>query len=75
VGEARRRELPGHLIAAFQCLEGASRKDGDKHFNRACNDGTRCNGFKLKKGRFRLDIRKKFFIVRVIKPCNRLPRG
>ncbi|KFO55280.1 hypothetical protein N302_15136, partial [Corvus brachyrhynchos] len=32
------------------------------------------NGFKLKAGKFSLDIRKKFFTVRVMRPWHRLPR-
>ena len=66
--------LQGHLTAACQCLEGACKQGGDRLFGRVCCDRTRCNGFKLKEGRFRLDMRKKFFTMRVVKHWNRLPR-
>ncbi|GAB0182014.1 hypothetical protein GRJ2_000666700 [Grus japonensis] len=69
-----KRRLWGYLIAAFQYLKGAYKKDGDKLFSRACCDRTGNNGFKLKEGRFRLDIRKKFFTMRVVKHWHRLPR-
>ncbi|PKU46247.1 hypothetical protein llap_3471 [Limosa lapponica baueri] len=69
-----KRRLRGDPIAAFQHLKEAHRRDGEGQFIRECSNKMRGNGFKLKEGRFRLDIRKKFFSVRVVRHWNRLPR-
>jgi len=69
-----KRRLRGDLRAAFQYMKGAYRKDGEGLFTRVCSDRTRGNGCKLKEGRFRLGIRKKFFMMRVVKHWHRLPR-
>ncbi|KAK4808965.1 hypothetical protein QYF61_015199 [Mycteria americana] len=57
----QKRRLWGDLTAAFRYLKGAYKKDGDRLFSRACCDRTKGNGFKLKEGRFRPDVRKTFF--------------
>jgi len=69
-----KRRLRGDLRAAFQYLKRTYKKAGEGLFRRGCSDRTRGNGFKLKEGRFRLGIRKKFFTVRVLRHWHRLPR-
>jgi len=62
-----KRRLRGDLLTSFQYLKVSHRKDEENIFSRACCDRTRNNGFKLRGDRFRLDIRKKFFTMRVVK--------
>ena len=69
-----KRRLWGDLTAAFQYLKGAYEKAGEGLVTRACSDRTRGNDFKLEEGRFRLDMGKKFFRMRVVRHWHRLPR-
>ncbi|KAK4822655.1 hypothetical protein QYF61_018607 [Mycteria americana] len=61
-----KRRLWEDLIVAFQYLKGSYRKDGKGLFISECSDRMRDNGFKLKEGRFRSDIRKKFFMKKLL---------
>jgi len=57
------RRLWGDLTAALRYLKGAYKQEGSQLFERVDNSRTRGNGFKLKEGRFRLDVRGKFFTM------------
>ena len=52
--------------------QGGYKKEGDRHFSRICCDREKENGFKQEDMRFRLNIRKKFFIVQAVSHLNRL---
>ena len=67
-----KRRLQENLVVTFQDVKGDYRKAGKGVFIRACSDRMRRNGFKLEEGRFRLDIRKEFFTVWMVRHCNRL---
>ena len=69
-----KRRLWGDLRVAFQFLKGSCRKEGHRLFSKICSDRTSGNGFKLKEGIFRLDIRKKSFTVSMVRHWNKMPK-
>lgn len=56
-----KRRLQEDFTAAFQYSKGTYKKDGDKPFSGICCNRREAKGFKLKEGKFRTDVMKKFF--------------
>ncbi|KAJ7395826.1 hypothetical protein BTVI_151194 [Pitangus sulphuratus] len=64
----------GDLIAVYDLLVGGRRATGTDLFTLMTSDRIQGNGMKLNQGRFRLDIRKKFFTQGGVGHGNRLSR-
>jgi len=68
------KEAEGKTYCSIELPRGGCSKVGVGLFCLVASDGKRGNGLNLHQGRFRLDIRKNFFIEKIVKHWNRLLR-
>jgi len=70
----KKRRLRGDLRNAYKYLKGGCQEDGTRLFSVVPSDRTRGKGHRLKHRKFRVNMRKNFFALRVTEPWKRLPR-
>ena len=68
-------KAPRESYRGLPLPEGGLQESRGGTFIKAHNNSMRGNGLKLEEGRFRLDIRKKLFTVKMVRHWNRLPSG
>jgi len=54
-------------------LRGAYKQEGERLHTWCNSNRTKGNGFKLKEKKFKLDVRKKFFTQRAVRPWHCCP--
>jgi len=70
----KKRRLREDLINAYKYLKCWCQEDGSRLFSVVTSDRTKGNGHNLKHRKFRLNMRKNFFPLRVMEPWSSLPR-